>query len=66
VIAPEGRVDLDTALEASQALIRAAGALERLARLPDAVSQLARAIETVGERVEYGFERLAGALEQRP
>lgn len=60
---PDSRVDLDTAVESHQALIRAAFALERLARLPDAVSQLARALETVGERVEYGFERLAGAIE---
>ncbi len=53
-------VDLDTAIETQTALIRSAAALERLAKLPDAVSHLARAIETLGERIEFGLCTIAG------
>ena len=53
-------VDLDTALETQAAIIRAAAALDRLAKLPDAVSQLARALETLGERIEFGLCAIAG------
>ena len=53
-------VDLDTSLESHAAIIRSAAALERLAKLPDAVSQLARAIETLGERIEFGLCAIAG------
>ena len=60
------QVDLDTAVQRAQNGTRIAHALERLAALPDAVSQVARAIEGVGERLEYGLERLAGAIESRP
>ena len=58
-------VDLDTALAAYHASIRTAHALERLSHLPETLSQVARAIEAFGERVEYGFERLAGSIEGR-
>ena len=53
-------VDLDTAIETQAAIARSAAALERLAKLPDAVSQLARAIETLGERIEFGLCAIAG------
>ena len=54
------QVDLDTALEAHTAFIRSAAALERLSKLPDAVSQLARAIESLGEKIEFGLCAIAG------
>jgi hypothetical protein len=53
-------VDLDTSIEANAALIRSAAALERLAKLPDTVSQLARAIESLGEKIEFGLCAIAG------
>ena len=58
----ENRSDLDAALEIHHAIIRSAAALDRLSRLPDTVSQLARAVETLGERIEFGLCAIAGKL----
>ena len=41
-----GGLDLDTAVNAHAAIVRAAAALERLSRLPDAVARSASASNT--------------------